>query len=195
MGESHRDIQRQYGQYFPDLMYHVSMLSWKQWWLNLYQIDSMTVSWATHRLSGISAPVSATYSVSELEHQLTSAGCKALFTCVPLLELALEAAAKAGIPRKHVYLLELPVQSMRGKNAPADIRAVDQLIEDAARLNPLEPLRWDAGQGARQTAFLCSSSGTSGLPVSLDVPLSNLCKDIFLIHEKPMPIEKRQNIP
>lgn len=141
----------------------------------------MTVSWATHKLSGVSAPINAAYSLSELEHQLASTGCKALFTCVPLLDLALEAAAKAGIPRKHVYLLEIPVQIMKGKNAPPDIRTVGQLIEDATQSNPLEPLRWDAGQGARQTAFLCSSSGTSGLPVSPDVPRSNLCEDVFLI--------------
>lgn len=126
----------------------------------------MTVSWATHRLSGVSAPINAAYSLSELEHQLISTGCKALFTCGPLLDLALEAATKAGIPRKHVYLLEIPPSKMKGKKALDDIRTVDQLIKDATLLDSLEPLRWESGRGARQTAFLCSSSGTSGLPVS-----------------------------
>ena len=42
----------------------------------------------------------------------------------------------------------------------------------------LEPLRWEKGQGARQTAFLCYSSGTSGLPVSL--PSSCHCSDHVL---------------
>ncbi|KAM5380142.1 hypothetical protein ACJZ2D_003789 [Fusarium nematophilum] len=37
---------------------------------------------------------------------------------------------------------------------------------EGAKLPELESLRWTEGQGARQTAFLCYSSGTSGLPVS-----------------------------
>lgn len=49
---------------------------------------------------------------------------------------------------------------------PNDIKTVDQLIEDVERLPQLEELKWEKGQGARQTAFLCYSSGTSGLPVS-----------------------------
>ena len=43
---------------------------------------------------------------------------------------------------------------------------VDQLIEEGGKLPELEALKWEKGQGARQTAYLCYSSGTSGLPVS-----------------------------
>lgn len=45
-------------------------------------------------------------------------------------------------------------------------KTVAQLIDDGQKLPDLEPLKWEKGQGARQTAFLCYSSGTSGLPVS-----------------------------
>ena len=84
---------------------------------------------------------------------------------MPLLSLALEAAAESGIPRNRVYLLELPKEATGGLSPPSDIKTVDQLIEDGAKLPPLEKLKWKKGQGARQTAFLCYSSGTSGLPV------------------------------
>lgn len=43
---------------------------------------------------------------------------------------------------------------------------MDDLIALGKGQRDLEPLRWEKGQGARQTAFLCYSSGTSGLPVS-----------------------------
>ena len=88
-----------------------------------------------------------------------------MFTCTPLLSLALEAAAESGIPRNRVYLLELPKEATGGLCPPSDIKTVDQLIEDGAKLPPVEKLKWTKSQGARQTAFLCYSSGTSGLPV------------------------------
>lgn len=79
--------------------------------------------------------------------------------------MALEAAKTSGIPRKHVYLLALPKEATGGLPSPPDIKTVDQLIEDGTKLPPLEKIKWEKGQGARQTAFLCYSSGTSGLPV------------------------------
>jgi hypothetical protein len=45
-------------------------------------------------------------------------------------------------------------------------KTVSQLIEEASKLPKIEELRWKKGQGAKQTAYLCYSSGTSGLPVS-----------------------------
>lgn len=125
----------------------------------------MTLAWATHRLSGISSPANASYSVAELVHQLSSSGSKALFTCLPLLSIALEAASKSGIPKNRVYLLDLPKEMTGGKEPPKDFKTVDRLIKEGAKQPRLEDLKWEKGQGARQTAFLCYSSGTSGLPV------------------------------
>jgi len=116
-------------------------------------------------LSGISSPANAAYSEAELVFQLKSSGSKALFTCLPLLPIAIEAAKKSGIPRRHIYILALPKEATGGLPAPSDVRTVDQLIEDGSNLPSLEKLKWEKGQGARQTAFLCYSSGTSGLPV------------------------------
>jgi len=118
-------------------------------------------------LSGISSPANAAYSEAELVHQLKASGAKALFTCLPLLPLAIPAAAKSGVPKKHIYILALPRELTGGKQSPPEIKTVDQLIEEGANLPPIEKLRWTKGQGARQTAFLCFSSGTSGLPVRI----------------------------
>ncbi|KAL8835737.1 MAG: hypothetical protein Q9176_006746 [Flavoplaca citrina] len=129
-------------------------------------IDTLTLSWAIHRLSGVSSPANAVYSASELEYQLRSSGSKALFTCLPLLPIALEAASKCNISRSKVFLLQVPKDLVGKQASPKDIKTVDHLIDEGASLPDLEDLRWEKGQGARQTAFLCYSSGTSGLPVS-----------------------------
>lgn len=87
--------------------------------------------------------------------------------------MALRAAATAGIPRKQVYVLEVPDVATKGVTAPSDLKTVNQLIQEGSELPPLPSLSWTEGQGARQTAFLCSSSGTSGFPVSIVVLNNN----------------------
>ena len=125
----------------------------------------MTLAYAVHRLSGIVTPANASYSAQELGFQLKAAGAKAVFTCLPLLETTLQATKAVGIPEKHVYIMDLPKELTGGKTVP--FKTVDQLIETGRKLKELERLRWTKGQGARQTAFLCYSSGTSGLPVCI----------------------------
>jgi hypothetical protein len=76
----------------------------------------------------------------------------------------LEAAKGAGIPKERIYILEMPKEFSGDK--PVPFKTVGQLIADGQKLPKLEPLKWSKGQGARQTLYLCYSSGTSGLPVS-----------------------------
>lgn len=122
----------------------------------------MTVAYAAHRLSGIVTPANVAYTVEELSHQLKSSGSKAIFTCSSLLANALQAAELTGIPRKNVYAIDLPTESPVNDST---VLSIDQMILKGQNLAPLEPLIFSRGQGARQTAFLCYSSGTSGQPV------------------------------
>ncbi|KAF5611183.1 phenylacetyl ligase [Fusarium subglutinans] len=61
------------------------------------------------------------YSVSELTHQLRSTSAKVLFTCVPLLPVALEAAAAAKISQDHVFILDMPGQTNNSSNVALQV--------------------------------------------------------------------------
>jgi acyl-CoA synthetase (AMP-forming)/AMP-acid ligase II len=51
--------------------------------------------------------------------------------------------------------------------ANTEFKTVDQLIEEGTKQPRLEELKWSKGEGAKRCAFLCYSSGTSGLPVCI----------------------------
>lgn len=67
-----------------------------------------------------------------------------------------------------MYILEIPEKACKGATVPADVKTLDQLIEQGKNAEALPKLEFTKNQGATQTAFLCSSSGTSGLPVRYD---------------------------
>lgn len=150
----------------------------------------MTLTWAIHRLNGISSPANAAYSADELRHQLTNSGATCLFTVTPLLPTALEAAAKAGIPKERIYICELPDKATGGAKPPSEFKTLAQLIKEGSSLPELEPIRWSKGQGARQTAFLCYSSGTSGLPVSRAAASMSLFSQTDLSLSFSLPTER-----
>jgi acyl-CoA synthetase (AMP-forming)/AMP-acid ligase II len=138
------------------------------------QLDTLTLAWASHRLGGIQSPANAVYSAEELEYQLKNSGAKALFTCVPLLETARKAAKGCGISENRIYLLDLPDQLTGGKGGPSGMKTVDDLIREGKALDRLEPLNWASGDGAKKAAFLCYSSGTSGLPKGVMISHRNV---------------------
>ncbi|KAM0134725.1 hypothetical protein ACHAP3_005280 [Botrytis cinerea] len=144
---------------------------------SLNSIDFMTLAYAVHELGGVASPANAQYSAPELEFQLKSSGAKALFTCIPLLETALQAAKGAGIKNDRIYILDLPEMLTGGKKVP--FKTADDLISAGGKLPKLEPLRMEKGQAARQTAYLCYSSGTSGLPKGVMISHQNVISNVL----------------
>jgi long-subunit acyl-CoA synthetase (AMP-forming) len=138
-------------------------------------------------LGGIQSPANAAYSTDELVYQLKNSGAKALFTCVPLLETARAAAKQSGIPDNRIYILEVPSQVTGGKGSPKGMKTVDDFIREGKELDRLEPLNWASGDGAKKTAFLCYSSGTSGLPKGVMISHRNVIANTMQIKyfEKP----------
>ncbi|PYI15930.1 phenylacetyl-CoA ligase [Aspergillus japonicus CBS 114.51] len=144
-------------------------------------IDTLTLSWAVHRLGGVASPANAAYSAAELKYQLQDSRATVLFTCLPLLKTALEAADAAGLPRDRIFLLEVPAQLIPGAKAPAEFKTVDHLIEAGKALPKVAALNWGPGEGARRTAFLCYSSGTSGLPKGVMISHRNVIANVLQI--------------
>ncbi|KAF2175773.1 acetyl-CoA synthetase-like protein [Zopfia rhizophila CBS 207.26] len=157
-------------------------------------LDTLPLAWATHRLGGIQSPANAAYSAAELEYQLKDCGAKVLFTCLPLLKTAQEAAQKAGIPKNRIYILEVPKEFTGGKGSPSGMKTVDDFIREGSRLERPEPLNWEQGHGAKRTAFLCYSSGTSGLPKGVMISHRNVIANTMQItaYDKPYRDTKRQ---
>ncbi|GFN20313.1 acyl--CoA ligase [Aspergillus tubingensis] len=148
---------------------------------SLNTVDTLPLSWAVHQLGGLVSPANAAYSAAELKYQLLDSKAKALFTCLPLLQTALEAASLAGLPKDRIYLLEVPPQLTPGVKAPAQFKTVSQFIEEGKSLPKVERLNWAAGEGSRRTAFLCYSSGTSGLPKGVMISHRNVIANVLQI--------------
>ncbi|KAF7554173.1 hypothetical protein G7Z17_g3113 [Cylindrodendrum hubeiense] len=149
---------------------------------SLNTIDYLPFTHAIHRLSGIVTPASAAYSAPELEHQLRSSGANSLFTCIPLLETALAAAKAVGISNERIFILPMP-----GFDKKVPFKTIDELVEEGKTLPELPPLNWTAGQGARQVAYLCYSSGTSGLPKAVMISHHNVISNVMMVKHYDQP--------
>lgn len=149
-------------------------------------VDYLPTAWATHKLGGVLTAANAAYSADEIEYQLKHSGAKAIFTCVTHLETTKKACAKAGVPNERIYILPLPKQAAQGKTAPGH-KTVDDLITAGSKLPRLEPLKWGATEGETRTAFLCYSSGTSGLPKGVMISHVNVIANTMQLvtYEQP----------
>ncbi|KAK2606035.1 hypothetical protein QQS21_003553 [Conoideocrella luteorostrata] len=142
---------------------------------SLNTIDYLTLAWAVHRVGGILSCVNAAYNSSELEYQLKDSGAKAVFTCLPLLKTAIAGIKNVGIPKDRVFLHELPAIATAGLSNPGH-KTTNQLISEGGRLPAFKPADsyWRRGDGAKRIAFLCYSSGTSGLPKGVMIAHMNV---------------------
>ncbi|KAL6364170.1 hypothetical protein LRP88_02086 [Fusarium phalaenopsidis] len=143
---------------------------------SLNTVDFVTAIYGVHRLSGIVTPVNAASSAAELAHQLKSSGARALVTCAPLAGTAFTAARSACIPDENIFLFDIPGMK---KSSQLTHRTIESLVKQGSNLPELDPLRWVPGQGARQPAFLCYSSGTSGLPKAVMISHANVIANVL----------------
>lgn len=68
-------------------------------------IDTPVITWGTLFAGGIVSPANPGYTVEELAFQLKDSGAKALATQVSMLQNAVAAAKKVGLPEDHIFLI------------------------------------------------------------------------------------------
>ncbi|KAF2468738.1 acetyl-CoA synthetase-like protein [Lindgomyces ingoldianus] len=129
---------------------------------SLNTIEYMILCWAVHRVNGICLPLHSSSSVAEITHHMKLARCSTIFTCWPLLSTCLQAADQLALDRHKIYLIDLPHPFLPDDNISSNYRFLNQLVEAGRFLDPVESLSWEPGQGTKQIAYLCSTSGTAG---------------------------------
>lgn len=96
------------------------------------------------------------------------ASSRLVFTCQPLLPATAQVAESLGVSHDNVFLLDLPgppKDEVTPTNGFKSLKSVSDLVIEGASLNPIDKLHWERGQGAKQIAYLTSTSGTSGQQV------------------------------
>ncbi|KAL7944963.1 hypothetical protein V8C42DRAFT_353279 [Trichoderma barbatum] len=141
---------------------------------SLNTIDYAPVTHAVHRLSGIITPVNPAASALVLEHQLRSSRATAIFTCSILAKTALQAARAVGIATERIFILP-----MADNIQDFQFTTIEDLVREGKILPEPDVKKWPRGQGARQVAYLCFSSGTSGLPKAVMVSHYNVIANII----------------
>jgi acyl-CoA synthetase (AMP-forming)/AMP-acid ligase II len=90
------------------------------------------------------------------------------------LDTAHKAAKRAGLSEKNIF-----VMSTASDTDSPPHTTVDELISQGRELPPTPPLEWIKGQGKRQVAYLCYSSGTSGLPKAVMLSHTNIISNVL----------------
>jgi len=147
-------------------------------------IDYAIVIWAMHRLGCTITPANPAYTAGELEYQLKESSAKLLFTTPTSLSVALEAASRAKLfgpgdvvvfsppppeaasDGTECFPSALPLEGV--KSAEGAFITVQQLVIEGWMLDK----NYSESHGSmigETAAFLCFSSGTTGLPKAIAI--------------------------
>ncbi|KAK6853651.1 AMP dependent ligase/synthetase [Apiospora arundinis] len=126
-------------------------------------LDYLTCSWAIHRLQGTCLLLHGSSSAAENGKHLKVSGCKVVITSSSLLESATAALTAAGVSEARVYLTTTPAASGESNGTGTDgahrePKTIAALLHVGKSLACLPPLETRA-----QVAYLCPTSGTSGI--------------------------------
>ncbi|KXX76423.1 4-coumarate--CoA ligase-like 7 [Madurella mycetomatis] len=147
--------------------------------VNNPQIHNPVLAWAVHRLNGVITPANVAFRASELAHQLKDSGARGLLVSPSRLDTALEAAKLAGILESNIFLIPVPGDTVAQGTNPKSFLDVEDLVTVGRQLPPLPHTKWSKGQGRRQAAYLCYSSGTSGPPKGVMISHRNIIANVI----------------
>ncbi|KAJ5133446.1 hypothetical protein N7526_004811 [Penicillium atrosanguineum] len=132
-------------------------------------IDTPVLMWGTLWAGGIVSPANPAYTVDELAFQLKNSGAKVIATQTSVLDVAVKAAKKVGIPEDHIILLG----DQRDPNARFKHFTSVRNISGATRY------RKQKITPESDLAFLVYSSGTTGVPKGVMLSHRNIIANIM----------------
>ena len=112
---------------------------------------------AVNRVGAMMSGASPAYNVEEMTYTLQKSGSKFLFTSPTSIDVAAKAASNAGIPKSRIFLLE------GEKDGYTTVAELVNRGDSFSNQVPAYVVPKDK-TNVQTCAFLCLSSGTTGLP-------------------------------
>ncbi|KAI9704608.1 MAG: hypothetical protein M1820_005521 [Bogoriella megaspora] len=139
---------------------------------------------AAIRAGAMVSGASPAYNAEEMTYALKTARANFLMTSPPSIELAKAAAAAAGIPQKHNFLLE---GSIDGYTTIKDLISLGQSSSQQAPAFKIPPDKTNFDI----CGFLSFSSGTTGLPKAVMIAHQNVIASCLQIQAITLPSHKK----
>ncbi|KAJ7776523.1 hypothetical protein DFH07DRAFT_798438 [Mycena maculata] len=150
-------------------------------------LDFGTVVWASHKLGCTVASINGGSTADELKHQFSLSGTRSVFAHIETLEAVIRAAEQCNIPPSRIVV----ISDMEDLVLPPEYQTMGILtVEAVIRLGEEEmssapPINVHSQFGP--IAFLCFSSGTTGLPKAVIIPHSSIIANVTQLKTASVP--------
>ncbi|KAI0975886.1 acetyl-CoA synthetase-like protein [Xylaria arbuscula] len=131
---------------------------------------------AAMRVGGVVSGASPAYNVEEMTYALRTANAKFIATHPTAIDIAVESAKNAGIPKEHIFLLEGRLEGYT---------SIQELIERGKRYGVNNQVPYTKLPRGKKNGDVCAllsfSSGTTGLPKAVMISHQNVITQVLQV--------------